>query len=375
MRICLYTSTALPKLGGQEMVVDGLARALARRGHEVLVLAPAPRSADRNGPPGGEGYRVLRHPRFISTTWLVGAYGRFLRRIADQAGGFDVIHAHDAYPTGWIAVRQALAPVVITSHGGDLNAGNVRIVKPGVEARCRQALAGARVLVSIGRFTQSNYQRVLGDAAIPKLVTIPNGVDLASLGTPGETGNSSGNSSPEPDRALLYLGRLHPRKGVDVLIRAVGRVAGARLLVVGDGPERQTLERLAQREGGGRVAFLGRRVGAEKAALLRGALAVALPSVTWEAFPIVVLEAAAAGKAVLASRVPGLEDLVEDGVTGRLLPPSDVDAWAASIQALLAEPQLAGRWGQIARERAAAYDWDVVAGRYEAVYRAASGRT
>lgn len=371
MRICLYTSTALPKLGGQEMVVDGLARALARRGHDVVVLAPAPRSVDRNGPAGGEGYRVVRHPRFVSTTWLVGAYGRFLRRITRQAGGFDVVHAHDAYPTGWIAVREAIAPVVITSHGGDLNAGNVRIVKPGVEARCRQALAGAKVLVSIGRFTESNYHRVLGDSATPKLVTIPNGVDLASLDTSGEMGCTS----PEPAGALLYLGRLHPRKGVDVLIRAVGRVAGTRLLVVGDGPERESLERLAQREGGGRVAFLGRRVGAEKAALLRGALAVAMPSVTWEAFPIVVLEAAAAGKAVLAGRVAGLEDLVEDGVTGRLIPPGDVDAWAASIQAVLSDPGLAGRWGQTARERVAAYDWDVVAGRYEAVYRAASGRT
>ncbi|MFN4242561.1 MAG: glycosyltransferase family 4 protein [Tepidisphaerales bacterium] len=368
MRIALYTSTALPKLGGQEMVVDGLARALVRRGHDVTVLAPLPRRRDvvqSVSPPSP--YREVRHPRFVSTTWGVSAYGYFLRRLARRFGPFDVVHAHDAYPTGYLAVRERLAPVVITSHGGDLNAGNVRIVKPGVLDRAREALDGAAVLVSIGRFTTENYRRVLGPAALEKTVSIPNGVNVAELGN-----SLTLPAAADPaDAPVLYLGRLHPRKGVDVIIRAVLEVPEAKLVVVGDGPERATLEQLAS-PAGERVRFAGRQVGAEKAGLLARALLVAMPSRTWEAFPVVVLEAAAAGKAVLASRVPGLEDLVLDGVTGRLLPPDDPDAWAAALRQVLADPATLRRWGETAQSRVAEFDWDRVVTAYEEVYRRAA---
>lgn len=364
MRICLYTSTALPKVGGQEMVVDGLASALARRGHEVTVLAPrARRAANLPNLSAGRIYRDLRHPRFISTTWGVRAYGYFLRRLHRRFGPFDVVHAHDAYPTGYLAVNEALAPVVITSHGGDLNAGNVRIVKPGVEDRCREALERAAVLVSIGRFTTENYLRVLGESALQKVVSIPNGVNLAELGKV-----PVGTTDATPARgALLYLGRLHPRKGVDTLIHAVLGVAEARLVVVGDGPERDRLEALAA-PAGDRIRFLGRRLGDEKTRLLHDALLVAMPSRTWEAFPVVVLEAAAAGKAVLASRVPGLEDLVHDRRTGRLLPPDDAAAWAMAIRETLKTPEQARRWGASARSLVADFDWDRVVLHYEAAY-------
>src|ERR1700736_3083863 len=98
MRICLYTETALPKMGGQELVVDALARTFQNLGHEVVVLAPYPRrplrAHDTSFP-----YRVVRHPRFYSTRHLVSWYRWWLLRL-HRAQAFDVLHCHGLYPPG-----------------------------------------------------------------------------------------------------------------------------------------------------------------------------------------------------------------------------------------------------------------------------------
>lgn len=362
MHVLIYTSTALPKLGGQEHVVDALARELSRRGHTVGVLAPAPRSplvADDLALGQRGGYKVLRHPRFVSTRWFVGSYGRFLRRAAGELGGVDVVHCHDTYPTGWIAVREKIAPVVITSHGGDLNEGNIRIVKRGIAARCAETLEGAAGLISIGRFTEANFRRV--SPKLPPITTIPNGVDLTP---PSELRKPDGLADGP---FVLFLGRLHRRKGVDVLLEAARLAEGVRVAVVGDGDLRAELQEKA-RGLGERVVFLGRRMGAEKAWLLANARAVVMPSRGWEAFPLVVLEAAAAGRAVIASRIPGLEDLVADGETGRLVPEGDAPALAAALVQAWDDPALAEVWGRTALARVGRYAWDRVAAEHEAVY-------
>src|SRR5437016_5088415 len=101
MRICLYTGTALPKLGGQEAVVDALARQFLKLGHEPLVMAPRPRLPLRPDD-GTLPYPVISHPRFFSTKFLVSWYRAFLRRAA-RRNHFDILHCHDVYPTGYLA--------------------------------------------------------------------------------------------------------------------------------------------------------------------------------------------------------------------------------------------------------------------------------
>lgn len=359
MKICLYTATALPKIGGQELMVDALARELVGRGHEVTVLSPMPRGRDASGDVN-KPYRMVRHPRFVSTRWFVGWYRRYLKRL----GPFDVVHCQEAYPTGYLAVlarRETGVPVVITSHGGDLNEGNVRIVKPGVLEKARMAVLGADQLVSIGRFTEANFQRVAGSGTLPKLVEIPNGVHLREL---------SGGVAKRPEGVrdepyVLFLGRLHRRKGVDVLVEAV-KGTNVRVLVVGDGDLRAELEGTAT---DGNVQFLGKRFGEEKTWLLRNARAVVMPSRGWEAFPLVVLEAAAAARAVVASRIAGLEDLVVDGITGRLFEEGNVEGLRKALLEVWEQPEVTEAWGRNAFERAKGYDWPLIAERYERVYR------
>lgn len=122
VRICLYSEKILPKVGGQELVVDALARNLVALGHEPVVLAPKGRGKttqfDRALP-----YRVKRHPRFYSTRRFVNLYAYWLAR-AQRRYRFDLVHCHGVYPSGYIAAKCAAVaqtPIVITSHGGDVD--------------------------------------------------------------------------------------------------------------------------------------------------------------------------------------------------------------------------------------------------------------
>ena len=375
MRICLYTGSALPKLGGQEAVVDALARHLQRLGHEPTVLAPRPRLPLR--PRDAEvPYPVLRHPRFYSTHHLVGWYRAFLLR-AHRHRRFDVIHCHDAYPTGYVAALCKPAtgvPLVITSHGGDVRAGNARLSKPGLRPRFLRAVAAADALVCIGRFTREAFL-ALG-ATDRQLIDIPNGVD------PDPTADAARPAHLDPaivpGRYLLFLGRLAHRKGIDTLLKALSLLppaGGVELVIAGSGDLRAAIEQdVRERQLGERVQLVGRVAGAEKAYLLRNAMAVVMPSRGWEAFPLVVLEAYAAGRPVVASAVAGLEDLVTPE-TGLLVPPDSPTDWAAAMGSVRSEDGWRTGAGTAARAAAAGYEWDAIARRHVELYAGLQPKT
>jgi glycosyltransferase involved in cell wall biosynthesis len=371
MRICLYTSTAHPKLGGQEAVVDALARHFLRLGHQPTVLAPMPRRPTR--PRDVElPYLVARHPRLVSTRHFVSFYRRWLIDLHARER-FDIIHCHDVYPTGYLAALakpRMRVPVVITSHGGDVKENNVRIVKAGMRARFIRGVESADALVSIGRFTEEGYRK-LSDK-LPPIVSIPNGIDLEPYQTRAAR-PSRFDAAIESGKYLLFLGRLAKRKGVDVLIDAVAQLeVGNRVqcVIAGSGDEQAALQARAVQQGvAERVRFVGRVEGEEKIWLLQNALAVAMPSRVWEAFPLVLIEAFAAGKPVVGSAVPGIADLVQEGQTGMLVREESADALAAALRVLLNDLARAKHMGQQARTFAQQYAWDAVAARHLALYQ------
>ena len=173
-----------------------------------------------------------------------------------------------------------------------------------------------------------------------------------------------------PDRYVLFVGRLVAQKGVAGLLDAL---AGTEipLVLVGDGPLMPTLVRQARARGSeGRMRFLGRLPVAQMRAIYRGAELLALPSLA-EGMPFVVLEAAAAGLAVVATRVEGIEEVVQDGVTGRIVPIGDGAALKEAICTLFADPERARRLGEAARQRVAAkFSWEAVAKTTADAYRA-----
>lgn len=371
MRVCLYTETALPKTGGQELVVDALARQYQSLGHEVVVLAPHPRLPLR---PRDDllPYPVVRHPRFYSTRWLVGWYRWWLLRLA-RGSGFDVLHCHGLYPPGYLAAlcRARLGlPTVLTSHGGDVYEQNVRLARPVIRQRVAQGLAAADALVAISQFTRDGFARLCPQAR--RVVDIPNGVDLDSFFPPAPR-PAELDPAVRPRDYLLFLGRLKHRKGADLLLEALARTApaeGVQLVIAGDGEERLALERAAGERGlRGRVRFVGKVVGPAKAYLLQNALATVIPSRSWEAFPLVVLESYAAGTPVIATRIPGLADLVWPGATGWLVAPDDPGALAAGLRQLLDDRAASRRLGEQARAAAQDYGWPSIARRHLALYQ------
>jgi teichuronic acid biosynthesis glycosyltransferase TuaC len=368
MRILLYTETALPKLGGQEMVVDALARQFTTEGHDVLVLAPHPRlplrANDRHLP-----YRVKRHPRFYSTHRLVSWYRWYLLRACRQFKP-DVIHCHSIYPCGYVAACcrvQLGIPIVLTSHGGDVNENNPRIRKPSVPARYDAALAAADRLISISRFTRDGFIRLGADPS--RIVDIPNGVDpapfAARVSRPAEI-----DARIIPSRYFLFIGRLTQRKGVDTLLRAVALRSNLTVVIAGDGDERPALQSLAtQLKIDGRVIFVGSTRGDAKLYLFQNALCTVIPSRWWEAFPLTVLESFASARPVIATRVPGLEDLIDDHATGRLVAPDTPAELANTMSELWNEPDRAASMGQNAFAKVCHFTWQSVAARHIQLYQ------
>ena len=371
MRICLYTGSALPKLGGQEAVVDALARHLQRLGHEPTVFAPRPRLPLR-ARDGELPYPVVRHPRFYSTHHLVGWYRTFLLR-AHRRHRFDVVHCHDVYPTGYVAALckpTTRLPLVITSHGGDIRPGNARLAKPGLRGRFDLTIDAADALVSIGRFTTDAFLALGATAA--QLVDLPNGVDLTPFAraTPRP---ADLDPAVRPDGYALFLGRLAIRKGLDTLLDAMALLPPTadrlRLVIAGSGDERAEVERrIAALRLGERVRLVGRVGGDAKNYLLQNARCVVMPSRGWEAAPLVVLEGYAAGTPVVGTRIPGLADVIDDGRTGLLVSPESPADLAAALGRMWADPRAAAAMGDAARGTAAGYGWDAIAARHVAVY-------
>lgn len=173
-----------------------------------------------------------------------------------------------------------------------------------------------------------------------------------------EPGRYRADADRAPGRDVLFIGRLAAAKGVPVLLEAFARARAAfpdaRLTLVGDGPARAALEDRCRALGlGDAVRFTGYLSQDEVAAELSRADLFALPSFA-EGVPVVLMEAMATGIPVLATRIAGIPELVEDGVSGRIVAPGDVEGFAGAMTALLADPAAARALGAAGRARVAA---------------------
>lgn len=258
----------------------------------------------------------------------------------------DVVHTHlihadvHAIP----AARLARVPVVVsTKHNDDRFRTN-----PAVTALERWLLRRTDRTVAISealrRFTIDSTGCDPG-----KVVTVQYGydahADVAPLAAPSPV--------PRGVPAVLAVGRLVEQKGHDVLIKAFARIGrdfpAARLVIVGEGPLRPILERAIEERGLGQsVVLAGRRD--DVRAFMPDAAVLAHPS-RWEGFGLVLLEAMAAGLPIVATRVSAIPEIVEDGVTGFLVPVDDDAALAESLARLLGDPPLARQLGRAGGER------------------------
>jgi phosphatidylinositol alpha-mannosyltransferase len=349
--------------GGVQIHVRELSAHLRERGHEVRILAPGRRPGLRDDvqivgravPVRGNGSvaRISFGPQVASVV------ARALREFRP-----DVIHVHEPLvpSVSMHAVLNAAVPVVATFHS---NVGRERVgslwfklavpmVRPVWNRVARR--------IAVSEAARHSVTSRMGDG---DLRIVPNGVDVGRF--------ASAPAAPLPaGRHLLFVGRLEERKGFPVAVRAfevlAARYPDLRLLVIGDGAERDAVDTLSA-PARQRVEMLGRVDDDRLASYLKAADVYLGPATGGESFGIVLAEAMAAGLPIVASDIPGYRDVARDGLEAVLVPAGDPEALALGVQRVLDDPALATSLGERGRERAREFDWDTVTDRVEAMYR------
>jgi colanic acid/amylovoran biosynthesis glycosyltransferase len=292
---------------------------------------------------------------FGSARYLCGALAFFPKAVhlARQMArdGVDHLHAHFASHPAAVAVvihRLEGIPYSFTAHGSDLHRDRHML---------REKVAEASFVVPISEYNRRVILDECGDAHAAKLAVIHCGIDPAIFCPDGR--RTSGADARE--LRLACVGTLHEVKGQAVLLEAcqrlVARGIDLRCDLVGDGPDRARLERQARRLGlGDRIRFRGACTREQVAACLREIDVAVVPSVPTrdgrrEGIPVALMEAAASGRPVVASRLSGIPEAIDDGVEGLLVAPGDPVALAVALARLAEDPDLRQRLGTAARER------------------------
>jgi teichuronic acid biosynthesis glycosyltransferase TuaC len=338
--------------------------ALARLGvtNTVRVAAPFYRSPfsllpfSRKSEAVGDSAVLARSVRFFS---FPGGYGLpssgaflFARLLPEvrrlhESHQVDVIHAHSALACGHAAAllsKELKIPFVVTVHG--LDAFSTRQVGGIAGEWCarvsRSVYRSARSVICVSEKIRD--QVISGVAGPVNTAVVYNGVDPQVF--------SPADEEPLPPM-VLCVGNLIPTKGHEPLLRAFAAVQSEfqvlSLEVVGDGPERFRLEKLAGGLGvAGKVHFRGRQSRRQVADTMRRATIFALPS-RYEGLGCVYLEAMAAGKPVIACRGQGIDEVIENGVNGFLIEPENVKELSTTLTELLRQTDLRRRVGEAAR--------------------------
>jgi glycosyltransferase involved in cell wall biosynthesis len=395
-RIGIVT-TSFPRCAGDAAgsFVLGMARELSRRGHLVEVVAPEPRGpADwGRGAEWLEEVEVFAAPyvrprrlarlffgagvpdNLARAPWLAALVPPAVAGLAAAAAArgrcWDAVVSHWLLPSAPVAgsMRRRGARHLAIAHSGDVHLLG-RAPLGGAVARWI-----ARSADHVG-FVSRRLERRFLDLADPggvrrlegKTAVTPMGIDLEGL--VADAPRAELRDRLGLDRSsVLCLGRLVPIKGVDVAIEALAGAEGTRLVVAGDGPERGRLEALA-RSRGADVAFLGAVDPERRAALLAACDAAVIPSRVTpggreEGLPLALVEALGAGLPVVATRTGAMDELVEDGVSGLLVPPDDAAALGAAVERLGDDRELATRLGAEGRRRVENRDWRKLGDLYE----------
>ena len=370
-RVLADRARAFDPVGGMQNHTGQLSAELDRlRVAQTIVTAYRP-GAPRDESLGERG-RVLRVG--LPTRWLRQGYGAAAARaVATLPGPYDLVHAHLGEDVAVLAVALAAArrwdaPFVLTVHLSPRHTLGVS----GPRSAFLHTVGGAVERLAVRRAAAvitltDRLAAAVRASGVPaeRVRVIPSGI---------RPGSFSAAPARLPHPAVVFVGRLHRQKGLATLVRTVPALPpGTQLVLVGDGPERSALHRLAAGLGvADRVHVTGFVPHHEVPGLLAAADVVVLPS-TYEELGTALVEAMAAGRPVVASAVGGIPELVRDGVDGLLVRPGDPSALAAALTRVLTDPVLAASMGASARARAAAYDWARLARRTLEVYDAVLG--
>jgi phosphatidylinositol alpha-mannosyltransferase len=346
----MFSPYSLTLPGGVQGQALGLARALRRRGHEVRVLGPC------DGPPPEPGVTPLGNSLPTAANGSIApiapdapAVLRTIRALRDE--DFEILHLHEPLAPGptMTALIYKPCPVVGTFHAAGASASYRYLRAP-----VRRIAARLDVRCAVSQDAVALAQATIGG----EFVLLYNGIDIDRF--------AAAQPWPTTGPTVLFVGRHEERKGLEVLLRAMASLpSDVTLWVASSGPQTEDLRRRYPDE---RVQWLGRINDSELARRFAGAQIYCAPSLGGESFGVVLLEAMAAGAAVVASAIDGYRNVATDGVDALLVPPGEVDALVAALRAALGGgPDVDARIRH-ARARAQTYSMASLAERYESIY-------
>lgn len=367
MKIGIVSPYAYPRPGGANAHIRETYSHLTELGHDVRIIT-APWGDD---PPAKD---VIQIGQAMAVPFN-GSIGRvtlsvrlewLISRMLDRER-FDVIHHHEPFVPflSFQILDSAKCPNVATFHafgGFSISYWLGRIVLD----RYMDKLDARIAVSSAARHFVSSY--FPGEYRI-----IPNGVDV----------DFYANAKPFPEFRdgkvnIFFVGRVEPRKGAMYLLRAYAKVKerhpDIRLIIAGRGPEIGDLRRFVHQRRLADVFFAGRISDADKASFYKTADIFVAPSTGQESFGIVLLEAMAAGCAVIASDIHGYKRVIQRNGTGLLVEPKDPDALAEALERLIVDPAQRASLGQAGAQRATDYDWTHVTRELVRVYEEAIAR-
>lgn len=366
MKIGLVCPYNVAKGGGVKEILLDLRAGLIERGHDVTILAPRPRDLEDVDTTGmillGNG-TDFKSPTHTTSHFSVSVDSDAIDQILEQEQ-FDVLHFHEP----WVPVlsRQILsrsnAVNIATFHGALpetlMSQTIIKVVTPYSQS----------ILKYIDEFTAvspaaAQYISSLTDEPI-KL--IPNGIDLTRY---------TWADRPEPADApmILYVGRLEKRKGVNFLLQAFrilqASMPGARLVIAGDGPDREKLELLAEDLQLQHVDFKGFVSEAEKLELLATCDLFCSPAIYGESFGLVLLEAMASGAVTVAGNNAGYAEVMSGLGQVSIVNPQDPEEFARKLRLLLTESALRKLWLSWAKKHVKQFAYPRIIDMYEQSYK------
>ncbi len=344
----MFADMYLPHVSGVTNHIRLNKAELERQGHEVTVFTYGNREYEDSEP------RVIRSPAlpYGATGWNVP--GRLSREAEEAMQHLDIAHAHHPFASCLTALRcrsQSGIPVVFTNHTRyDLYSDTYAawIPAPIRHGSIKWYLAWLSERVSLTISPSSQVAAWLAECGVnaQRLVAMPNAIDTRAFGSTAVVVDRSSLGLADDAFVVCYVGRLAHEKSVGLLLEAFTRAArhndDLALVMVGDGPARSECERLiADAQLGDRVRLLGLMPYEDVAPVLHACDVFATASQT-EMYPLVVVEACAAGLPVLGIASPGVGEIITDGVSGLLVSPNPSE-FAEVIERAAGDPALMDR--------------------------------
>jgi phosphatidylinositol alpha-mannosyltransferase len=352
LRVGMFSPYSLSVPGGVQMQVMGLARTMRAMGIEVRVLGPC------DGPPPatfvtplGNSLPTAANGSMAPLAPDPAAALRTIRALIDEQ--FDIIHLHEPYVPGPTMTALVLhpAPVVATFHAAGTSS-SYQLLNAPLKSWSKNITYQAAV---------SKDALALVSASIPgEYDTVFNGVELHRFA----------DAAPHPTTGptIFFCGRHEERKGLDVLLRAMTLLApDVRLWVGGTGPDSGRLRE--EFAGDPRIEWLGRLTDEDKFSRLQAADVFCAPSLHGESFGVVLIEAMAAGAAVVASGLDGYRNVATHDVNALLVEPGDVAALSDALRTVLGDARLRDRLVAAGHARAEHFSMVRLAEHYIDVYR------